>query len=107
MSWLFPWWGLALAAAILGGLRPAGRKSDSQLGAAAAVAWAALAYVQDGRDFGQISRRLAGLFHLPGPALIFAVMALAAFVTAFLCARAGAVLGDLFKAGASKFKAKS
>lgn len=106
-SWTLPWWGLALAAAVLGGLRPTGWCSDLQRGGAAALAWAALAYVQDGRNFGQVSRRLAGLFHLPRPALIFVVMALLAFVTAVLCAHAGAVLAGTFKTEASKFKAKS
>jgi hypothetical protein len=56
---------------------------------AAAIAWAALAYLKDGHSHGLISQRMSGLFNLPAAPLIFLVMAALGAMTAFLFFKAG------------------
>lgn len=92
LGWLAPWWAAALAALALGWARPASPREIFQLGGASALAWAALAYIKDGRNFGLISQRLAGMFNLPHPLLVYVCMGLIAFATVVLCAQAGASL---------------
>jgi hypothetical protein len=87
LAWSFPWWMSALAAFALGCCML--RVTVWPLLGAAFLANAALAYVQDGSNYGLVSQRLAGLFNLPAPALIFLVMGIWGAATALVCVQAG------------------
>lgn len=85
-----PWWGLALVAFLLGTmLKKSSASWGLQVALAGASAWMALAFLQDGRSLGVISQRLASLFHLPSPLLIFVIVALLGALTAGLPFQAG------------------
>jgi hypothetical protein len=94
-TWCAPWWMCGLIGFAAGFLRPGFTMRRLQLSVASGLAWAALAYVQDGRNFGLVSRRLGGLMHLPHPLLIFVIMAVLGFVTVLLAAQSGASLRRL------------
>ena len=85
-GWFLPWWSLALASFVLGLVV---RASAWKIGAAAALAWASLAYILDGHSHGLISQRMSGLFGMPSHFLIFLLMAVLGAVTATLFFRAG------------------
>jgi hypothetical protein len=84
-----PWWSLAAAGLLLGIFLPAKKARAVQVSAAAALAWAILAYILDGRSHGLISQRMSGLFGMPSPWLMFLLMALIGAVTALLNYQAG------------------
>jgi hypothetical protein len=92
VGWLCPWWALAVAALILGLAFPTA--SGRGVALAAAVAWAALAYIKDGMSQGIISRRMSGLFSLPAAPLIFLLMAVLGAITALLFYKAGSAIRD-------------
>ena len=96
VSWTLPWWVSALAGLVLGLNRVPGWKDSLTFSSGAGLAWAALSYVQDGRNYGLISRRLAGMFSLPSPLLVYVVMGLLGFVTVFLCSQSGAAMRRMF-----------
>ncbi|MBX3022342.1 MAG: hypothetical protein KF799_11770 [Bdellovibrionales bacterium] len=96
LSWNLPWWWAGVFGFAMGAVRPMGWREGLAFCSAAAVAWAALAYVQDGRNFGLISQRMSGLIGLPHPLLIFALMAGLGFLTVFFCLQSGQVVRGLF-----------
>jgi hypothetical protein len=91
-GWLLPWWCLALMSFALGIFL---RGSAWKVGAAAALAWAGLAYILDGRSHGLISQRMSGLFGMPAPYFIFVLMAAMGGITATLFFKAGGVLNQI------------
>ncbi|MGE0529063.1 MAG: hypothetical protein AB7G93_15875 [Bdellovibrionales bacterium] len=94
--WILPWWGTVLAAALMGiGLRPQPGPSGQAAGAAALV-WTASAYLQDIQNEGRISEKLSGLFHLPAPHWLFALVALTVFMTALFWLCAGRVIAQWY-----------
>jgi hypothetical protein len=93
-GWLLPWWGLALIAFFLG---IAFNGKARHVALAAAAAWTALAYIHDGQSHGIIARRMAGLFGLPSPYLIFLLMAILGALTALFFFQAGAVIRGAVK----------
>lgn len=97
-SWSAPWWLAGGIGFAMGSLREMNAREALHFSSACGVAWAALAYVQDGRNFGLISRRVGGLFNLPHFSIVFLLMAILGFVTAFLGLQAGLALRGLFKA---------
>lgn len=99
--WFLPWWSLALISVILGiATRTTARgRFTFHVTMAGAVAWAALAFVQDGRSFGLISKRMSALFSLPSTALIFLMMATLGGVTVLLGFKAGLYLRDVVRTG--------
>src|SRR4051794_36489195 len=88
-GWFLPWYGLGLAAFILGFALP-GKPAQASLGGA--IAWTALIYVLDGRSHAIISQRMSGLFGLPSAVLIFFVIAVLAAFTVLLCFNAGSAI---------------
>lgn len=100
-AWCLPWWATAAAAFALGALVDGilrAYRATFTLSFAAGLVWAALAYVQDGRMVGLVSRRLGGLFSLPHPMWMFAVMMVIGFVTVFLGLRSGLAARGLLNA---------
>lgn len=95
-GWLLPWWATFLVAASLGGLLPGRFFRGLEVACGAALAWAALAYVLDLRSFSMISVRMAGVFQLPGPVLIFVLMFGLGGVTALLGFQVGTTTRVLF-----------
>lgn len=61
-----------------------------KFGLASGLSWSALAFVRDGESGAIISQRLAGMLSLPGSGLLFLVIAILGFVTAYLWFKAGA-----------------
>lgn len=57
---------------------------SAQSALAAGLAWSILAFVQDGLNSGLVSKRVAGLFQLPMPILVYVITGLLGFITAFL-----------------------
>jgi len=94
-----PWYAVAVAALILGAAIPRGIAAHFSAAAAAGIVSAALAFGADGRLHGVVSVRMAGLLSLPQPALVFWVMFMLAFITAFLWLRAGVFLRQIFLPG--------
>ena len=93
----FPWWSIAGAGLILGALLPSGRKVAAQMGLAAGTVWAAWAYIRDSQNYGLISQRMSGVFGLPYAWMIFAVVFVLGFITAYLCTRAGHAMKESFR----------
>jgi hypothetical protein len=87
-GWFLPWWGMAFLSFGLGLLLP---ERTWKVVLAAGIAWAALAYVLDGRSHGMISQRMAGLFGLPSPLLLLLLMGMIGAVTAGLCFKSGSL----------------
>lgn len=90
-AWILPWWGIGMAAFCLGILHGGTRTNAVQTAGAAGLVWACLAFILDGHSHGLISRRMAGLFNLPAPALMFVLMFVIGAVTALLCFWSGAL----------------
>ena len=96
--WFLPWWGLGVTGLVLGFfIRDAKDFTALQVALAGGLAWSALAFIQDGRSHGLISARMSGLFHLPSPVLMFAVVALLGAMTAGLPFQAGLSLKAYIK----------
>lgn len=93
--WFFPWWSLALVAFVVGMFVREYRGLHVAL--AGAVAWSALAFLQDGFSHGLISKRMSVLLGLPSSGLLFLLMAVLGAVTAILCAHAGRSLQQIYK----------
>jgi len=81
----------------MGSLREMNWREALHFSSACGLAWAALAYVHDGRNFGLVSRRLGGLLQLPHPSLVFLIMGLLGLVTVFLCLQSGQAVRGLLK----------
>lgn len=64
---------------------------------ASGLAWAALAFVRDGQTGAIISERMSGMFSLPSSSLLFLIIAVLGFVTAFLWFKAGGSTRVLLK----------
>jgi hypothetical protein len=91
-SWCLPWWVVVIGGLMMGWFQPRPWNGGFNCALAAAVAWAALAYIEDGRNHGLVSKRLAGLFHLPHASFTYLIMGLCGFITVFLCARSAMTL---------------
>jgi hypothetical protein len=96
-TWFLPWWSAALIGFALGWLSANWnmRWLAPQVASAAALSWMALAYVQDGRSYGLISQRMAGVFGLPSAQLIFVLQGFLGFVTALLAFKSAKALRQL------------
>lgn len=90
LLWFFPWWSLGVLGCILGLVDKAARQNSWKFALSAGLVWSALAFIKDGRSHGLISQRMSGLFYLPQPYLIFAVVFVVASVSGYLSYRAGA-----------------
>src|SRR5438045_391791 len=90
--WL-PWYAVSVMA-FLFGLCFTPTKVSRQVGLcfAAGVAHVACAFYFDGRNYGLISQRMSGLFSLPSSGLLFVVLFVMSFLSAFLWMRGGAFL---------------
>lgn len=88
LGWFAPWWMTALFAVAAGYARPLPGRVAAAGAACAGLTWCALAYVQDARLAGLVSRRVGGLLGLP-PLVLFLVMGALGFVTVFLGLMAG------------------
>lgn len=95
-AWSTPWWVAALIGLVMGMARENTWRESIQFSSACALAWAALAYVNDGRNFGLISKRVGGLLNLPHFSLLFVIMAVIGFMTVFLSLQSGQALRGLF-----------
>jgi len=96
--WFLPWWTLSLLGFAAGFLSGPSRQRALQFSLCAGLVWAAEAFIKDGKNAGVISQRLSGLFDLPSVGLVFAVVFVVGFVTAFLFFQAAAGLSVLSKA---------
>lgn len=96
--WFLPWWSMGLASLWLGFISGPRPRNAVTFACAAGLVWAALAFLKDGKSSGIISQRMSAMFTLPFPPLIFVLVFVLGFVTAFLCFRAGAALSVLYKA---------
>lgn len=92
-----PWWATALIGFAFG-LTHAADTIGARLRIvlSSGLAWSAMAFVHDGRLHGLVSRRLAGLFGLPSPGLMFVVEAVVAMMTVTLALGAGASWRGLY-----------
>ena len=88
--WFFPWWSLILLAAFAGWFGRSGILRALYLGVGCGLAWAGLAFIKDHAHDGIVSRRMAGMFNLPHPMLIFAVLFAIGFISVFLTFMAAA-----------------
>jgi hypothetical protein len=92
-----PWYAASVAAAVIGFVLPnATVKTHLVLAASAGFASAAGAFMQDGRNYGLVSKRMGGLLMLPWPGMIFAVVFLFSFISVFLWLRGGYGLRQWF-----------
>lgn len=91
-----PWWGLFLTFAAVGFVRPGRLGQDALLGLASGGVAAAMGFYADGRSAGTIAPKIAALFSLPHPELIFAILFLMTFVSSVLALQTGYVLSRLF-----------
>jgi hypothetical protein len=68
-----PWWFVIVWSFTLGTLLPRGWSGACQASLAAAIVWAVAAFYLNGFSHGLIAPRMAALFQLPSPYLIFFV----------------------------------
>ncbi len=90
--WFLPWWCFVLFSVLAGALSGGVPRATWSFAFGAALIWPALAFIKDGRSAGVISQKLSALLSLPSPGLIFVVVFILAFVTAFLSFQTGATL---------------
>ena len=80
-TWLLGWWGVLLAAAIVGFVHFRVGGGGWRVALAGAVAWGALLVVDAAAGaFGTVSRTLAGVLRVPGPALVLLTLAFPALL---------------------------
>lgn len=96
--WFLPWWAVIPVAAAFGWWSGPHRGRALQCGLAAGLAWEALAFIKDGHNHGIVSQRISSMFNLPSQFLIFQVVLLVGFITAFLFFQAGAVMSGVYRA---------
>jgi hypothetical protein len=94
--WFGSWSMGAFAAFFMGMLLPQEKRTARRVGGALAIAWVALAYMEDVMNFQLISHRLAPLLHLPKAELIFPLLAFLAFTLGYVGAKAGAACKSLY-----------
>lgn len=92
LIWL-PWW-MAIVVGL--GLGWWGRGSI-HLCVASGLAHLMLAFFFDGQNFGRVSERLAGLFYLASPTLVYLLMGIIGFLHVYLGWKAGAALRTFAK----------
>jgi hypothetical protein len=81
LTWLIGWWGVLLAALIIGYVFRAEGGGGWRIALAAAIAWGALLLVDVfGGPFGVLSHRLGGVMKLPPIVLILVTLAFPALV---------------------------
>ncbi len=91
-----PWWLFVIISIIAGGLTAARKpKVLIWIAMTAGIAWVVAALTQDLVSAGRISKRLAGIFALPFPALLY----LGLFFIAAILSLLGAVGARLFVRG--------
>lgn len=90
-----PWWAIVLGCGMVGFLRPARILLDFQLALVTGTVALGMAFYADGRNFGLISKRMAGLFSLPIPDLVFALIFILFSLTALLSLQSGKALRAL------------
>jgi hypothetical protein len=98
-AWWAPWWAIAPVALVVGVLMENDGKTIFKSALAAGLAWAATAFLLDGRSLGLVSRRLAGLFSLPSIYFVYILTGLMGFITAFLFIKAGSTIGPWRRSG--------
>jgi hypothetical protein len=79
-SVFLPWWVVLPWAFAMGFLLPRGLNGALQTGTAAFIVWFVAAYYRNGHAHGVIAPKIAALFHLPDPLLIFVFTGALAFV---------------------------
>lgn len=79
-----PWWCIWIAATALGFALPSSWSRVFTVAFIAAIVNVAMAFVQDGMNFGMIAPRMSALFGLPFGSAIYLVMALITFISAAL-----------------------
>ena len=89
-----PWWTFAIVAWANAFYRSI-KKRPARVVAAlnATAAWIVLAFVRDAMNGFRISHRVGGFLSLPSGFLLYVVIAILAFVTAWLAASSGDLLG--------------
>jgi hypothetical protein len=89
-SLYLPWYAATVVALFIGlSFRQASLQQHLSLAVASGIAYAACAFMADGRNYGLISRRMSGLFMLPSPYLLFAVLFMISFISVLLWLRFG------------------
>jgi hypothetical protein len=81
LTWLLGWWGVPMAAALVGFVHFRQGGGGWRVALAAAAAWGALllADVASG-PFGTVARTLAGVLRIPAPALVLLTLVFPALV---------------------------
>ncbi len=92
-----PWWGIVLVGLVVGFARPGKLFLDLQLALVSGAVAMAMAFYSDGRHLGLISKRMSGLFSLPVPDLMFAMMFVLFFTTVLLALQSGRAARMWFK----------
>ena len=91
------WWTVAVSSLALGFYITLSTRQFWQAATASGLAWASIGWLADGRNYGLISQRLAGLLHLPFTALLFALLFLCGFTLTGLCMGCGGLARELSK----------
>jgi hypothetical protein len=81
LTWLLGWWGVPLAASIVGFTFFREGGGGWRVALAAAAAWGALLVADSVTgSFGTVARTLAGVLRVPAPALVLLTLALPALL---------------------------
>jgi hypothetical protein len=81
LTWLLGWWGVLLAASIVGYVFFREGGGGWRVALAAAVAWGALLAIDAAAGpFGTVARTLAGVLRAPGPVLVLLTLAFPALL---------------------------
>ncbi len=86
--WFGFWW-LIFPIALAVGYAMGEKRSGIAFALGAGLVWASLAFVRDGETAGVISRRLAGMFSLPGSVAFFVLVFVIGFLSAWFWFAAG------------------
>ena len=81
LTWLLGWWGVLLAAALVGVVHYRVGGGGWRVALAGAAAWAALLVADAAAGpFGTVARTLGGVLRVPGPALVLLTLAFPALL---------------------------
>ena len=95
VSWLLPWWSYLLVSVFIGWFSKSGARAFGIGFLGTGLVWIMAAYYQDLRSESIISKRLAEMFGLPHPILIYLVLWVVVGVSSGLFCVLGFYLAEL------------
>lgn len=94
-SWFLPWWIYLVWAFLVGWKTHSAGKAFVTGFLGTGLAWVMVAYYQDMRGESLISERLAGMFSLPHPSLVYVVVLVLSGLSSALFCVAGFYLSEI------------